>query len=114
MARDAELARKIMSVFWSSDGNLTPREVGQQLGTKLAYTTIMTVVVRLWRKGLLDRQRRGNAFEYRAIVDRNEAVAANMIDFVSRSDAPQAVLARFTDQLSERDRAALRRMIGPE
>ena len=54
---------------------LSVREVRSGLGDGLAYTTVMTTLDRLYKKGLLERQRDGRAFRYAARASR-EALAA--------------------------------------
>ena len=45
---------------------LTPGEVRDALGGDLAYTTVMTVLTRLFEKGLVTRTQQGRAFALRA------------------------------------------------
>jgi predicted transcriptional regulator len=48
--------RAAMSMFWDqSDRFLTVREVGERLNAELAYTTVMTVLTRLYSRGHLER-----------------------------------------------------------
>jgi predicted transcriptional regulator len=48
-------------------GNCTVRDVTRSLGcSKIAYTTIMTTMDRLFRKGLLQRQTKSKAYVYSA------------------------------------------------
>lgn len=56
----------VMDALWER-GSGTPREVAEALreGAPRAYTTIMTILGRLYAKGLLDRQRAGLAWRYR-------------------------------------------------
>jgi predicted transcriptional regulator len=54
-----ELERAVMDVLWDQGGWLTPGEVHQRLGDPvLAYTTVMTILVRLWRNGVAPISRR--------------------------------------------------------
>lgn len=53
------LEAKVLDTIWASEERpLTVREVHRSLGedNKLAYTTIMTTMNRLFEKGLLDRE----------------------------------------------------------
>ena len=65
-----ELEEKVMRILWRRREPTTVREVFEQLttGRDLAYTTVMTVMDRLWRKGLLSRDLRGRAYQYIAKV----------------------------------------------
>ncbi len=51
---------------------------------KLAYTTVMTVLNRLYEKKLLERERSGRNFIYRPAMDRNSFLK-NKIDIVKNS-----------------------------
>ena len=53
----------VMEVIW--DGGVSSvRDVVEKLGNKLAYTTVMTTLDRLFKKGLLDREKSERAFLY--------------------------------------------------
>ena len=54
---------EVMEVLWAG-GECSVRDVVEQLDRKLAYTTIMTTLDRLFKKGLLDRQKSERAFLY--------------------------------------------------
>ncbi len=52
-----------MDVVWShGEGNV--RDVAEKLGRPLAYTTVMTTLDRLYKKGLLERRKKDRAFFY--------------------------------------------------
>ena len=53
----------IMEVLWTV-GTSSVRDVVEKLENKLAYTTVMTTLDRLFKKGLLDRQQAERAFLY--------------------------------------------------
>jgi predicted transcriptional regulator len=59
------LEMEVMEVLWAR-GESNVRDVGQRLERKLAYTTVMTTLDRLFKKGLLDRRKSGRAFVYAA------------------------------------------------
>jgi len=59
---DLELA--IMNVLWRADGPLEVKAVAAQLGRQRAYTTVMTTLSRLHKKGYLTQQKHGRAFAY--------------------------------------------------
>ena len=58
---------EVMQVLWTA-GDLSVRDVVEKLDRKLAYTTVMTTLDRLFKKGLLDRQKSERAFLYTARV----------------------------------------------
>ena len=108
-----ELEAAVMDVLWDRGGWLTPGDVHEALAATrpLAYTTVMTILVRLWRKERLRRQRDGRAYAYQAVLTREEQAAARMGEvLVSVSDRPKA-LAFFLDSLAPTDRAQLRRIL---
>lgn len=108
-----ELEAMVMDVLWDKRGWLTPGEVHEILAARrsMAYTTVMTILVRLWQKGRLERQRDGRAFAYRARQSREEHAAARMQELLTTvADRPTA-LAHFVDALPLADRDQLRRVL---
>jgi predicted transcriptional regulator len=94
-----ELEERVMELIWRDQAPMAVREVARRLGGLLAYTTVMTTLDRLYKKKLLDRAKEGNAFLYRARVDR-DAYHRQMVEnavsaLLSRSAEP--VLAGFLD-----------------
>lgn len=72
MTRPGELERRIVEVLWEG-GELSVRDVLDRLRSDHAYTTIMTVLDRLHRKGEVVRQKVDGAWMYRAAASREEA-----------------------------------------
>jgi predicted transcriptional regulator len=102
-----------MDVLWERGGWLTPGEVHEVLAAQrpLAYTTIMTILVRLWQKGRLERQRDGRAYAYRPLQTKEEVAAARMGEVLTGvGDRPRA-LSHFLEGLDASDRAQLRRLL---
>jgi predicted transcriptional regulator len=107
------LEAAVMDVLWNRGGWSTPGEVHEELAAEraLAYTTVMTILVRLWQKGRLERERDGRAYAYRPRQTREEHAAARMGELlVGVGDRPSA-LAHFLESLSAADRDQLRRML---
>ncbi len=102
-----------MNVLWDRGGWLTPGEVRRALSEDrpLAYSTAMTILVRLWRKGRLERERDGRAYAYRPLRSREEEVAVRMGELLTATRDRPAVLSQFVGELSADDRAQLRRML---
>lgn len=105
-----ELESAIMDVLWSSGESATVRRVLEELrGTRvIAYTTVMTVMDNLHRKGWLQRERDGRAYRYRPVSSRDHYVAELMRDALTSSTDHAQTLVRFTEQLSEDESVALR------
>jgi predicted transcriptional regulator len=109
-----ELENQVLNVLWAADGACTPRAVHAALGSErdLAYTTVMTILVRLWRKGLVDREPAGRAFAYKPVESRDERVASRMGELLAGAGDRSAALAGFVDALPDDELEALRRIIG--
>lgn len=54
---------RVMEVLWTA-GQSSVRDVVEKLERKLAYTTVMTTLDRLFKKGMLARQKSERAFLY--------------------------------------------------
>src|SRR5438105_7369176 len=108
-----ELEAAVMEVLWSRGGWSTPGEVHEVLAARrpLAYTTVMTILVRLCQKGRLERQRDGRAFAYRPLQSREEQAAARMGELLTGVADRPAVFSHFLSALPAADRAQLRRML---
>ena len=111
--RTGELESGVMDVLWDRGGWLTPGDVHETLTAErpIAYTTVMTILVRLWRKGRLDRQRDGRAYAYRPRQSREEHAAERMGQLLVGARDRPAALAHFVESLNPGDRDQLRRML---
>ncbi len=74
-----------MKVVWSL-GRATVRDVYEDLlaQRKIAYTTVLTMMNVLERKGHLRKQAEGRSFRYRPARPRRQVVASMVRDFVKR------------------------------
>lgn len=102
---------EVLMCLWVSDGPLSPGEVRSRLGDGLAYTTVMTVLTRLWRKNLVAREARGRGFVYRPLLSEAELAATRMHADLRRSRDQEGALAQFVQGLSEREASSLRRLM---
>lgn len=107
-----ELEAEVMARLWSAGIPLTPSEVRDALGSELAYTTVMTILGRLWEKGLTQRERRGRAYAYWPTLSEAELAAQRMRAALDRTADREKTLAQFVDALSVKDERALRRILG--
>ena len=104
-----------MEQIWSA-GESSVREVMNAINTPLkrkrAYTTYMTIMMRLQKKGLLLRTRRGKTDHYRPAQSREEYMAmrarAEVEELVSRYG--DVALSNFADQMASLDPARRRRL----
>lgn len=104
-----------MRVAWAeADRHLQVRDVMELLDDDLAYTTVMTVMNRLYEKGMLRRRRKGRAWAYRPATTREAYAAATMADALRVADNRSAVLLHFVADLGPDEAAQLRRLLGPD
>lgn len=76
------LEEKILSLI--DDEKISPREMMNKLRNNkfYAYTTVMTVMDRLYKKGYLKREKIGRTFYYKKIDDFEKMINRNNIDLV--------------------------------
>src|SRR4051812_11371403 len=106
-----ELEQQVLAVLWSAGAPLVPREVQERLRDAPAYTTVMTILDRLHRKGLADRERRGRAYAYTAVESESEATAERFRALLNSGSDRTAVLQGFVTALSDDDAVELRRLL---
>lgn len=105
------LEASVLDVLWKSADPLTPADVQAKLDGDLAYTTVMTILTRLWKKGTVERTRTGRAYAYSPAVTQAEFLAERMRGQLRRTKDHSAVLSQFVDKLSQKDTAALRDLL---
>jgi predicted transcriptional regulator len=106
-----ELEQQVLSVLWAADVALIPREVQERLADPPAYTTVMTILDRLQRKGTAARTARGRAFAYEAVVTESAMAAQHARALLANGHDRRAVLQGFVDVLSEDDTEELTRLL---
>lgn len=108
-----DLEAVIMDRLWSRDSSATVRDVLEDLSAdrKIAYTTVMTVMDNLYRKGWLTRELDGRAFRYAPTDSREKYSAALMREALADSRDADATLVHFLDGMTEEDSDALRRAL---
>ena len=110
-----ELESLVMNVLWDSTGALTPAAVRERLEPRdLAYTTVMTILVRLLDKGLVERDRAGRAYAYRPRQSREERAAQRMRELLTATGDHSVVLSQFVASLPPEQVAELRRALDGE
>jgi predicted transcriptional regulator len=96
-----ELERAVMEVLWDRGTPAAVRDVARALSEReLAYTTVMTVLDRLAKKGFVRRQRDGRAWRYEPENTREGYVAQLMLDALSLTGDRDAALTRFARSVS--------------
>jgi predicted transcriptional regulator len=113
LERLGSLEAELMERIWSR-GDASVRDLHEDFSPRLAYTTIMTTLDRLYKKGLLDRSRVGKAYVYAARLtekEYRERVAERLISMALQDGKnSNAVLSSFVDFVSEADQRMLRRL----
>ena len=92
-----DLEAAVMQVLWDRDSPATVRDVLGSLRTSrtLAYTTVMTVLDNLHRKGEVAREMSGRAWVYRPVRSRAEHSAALLQDVLRTGGDRGEVLMHF-------------------
>ncbi|HET9071123.1 MAG TPA: BlaI/MecI/CopY family transcriptional regulator [Acidimicrobiales bacterium] len=106
------LEAEVMGVLWAAQDPLSPEQVRQQLPGDLAYTTVMTILVRLVEKGAVVRRPAGRGYVYEPCLDQAGLTAQRMRSLLESEHDPAGVLSRFVEGLDARSEAALRRALG--
>ncbi|MGA7240832.1 MAG: BlaI/MecI/CopY family transcriptional regulator [Bryobacteraceae bacterium] len=105
------LESDVMDILWNhSEGNV--RDVIEHLARPLAYTTVMTTLDRLYKKGLLSRRKSERAFIYAPRLSRQQWEQKRAGDFLAaflaRPEASGDVLIScLVDAVGTRDEALL-------
>ena len=105
------LESEVMDVLWNSaEGNV--RDVVQNLGRPLAYTTVMTTLDRLYKKGLLSRRKLERAFVYAPRLSRRQWEQKCAGDFLAAflagpQPSGEALISCLVDAMGTRDEALL-------
>jgi predicted transcriptional regulator len=113
-----ELESEVMEEIWTA-GEVNVRAVMDALNERAekprAYTTYMTIMARLHRKGVLDRRREGNTDVYSPVLDRDEYMTARARAEVEGlvAEYGDVALTHFAQQVAQLDperRRALQRL----
>lgn len=113
MRRLGDLEAVIMDRVWSWQRKVTVREVFDDLRStrKIAYTTVMTVMDTLNRKGILRRNMDGRAYRYEAVLSREEHSAQLMQAALAGSSDRTATMVAFVEQMSRAEAKRLRKAL---
>jgi predicted transcriptional regulator len=97
------LERDVMNVLWTTE-DLAVRDVQARLARPIAYTTVMTTLDRLFKKGVLVRKASGRAFRYSPALSRPELqarIAGRVLSGMlqGRDEATVPVLSNLVDSV---------------
>jgi predicted transcriptional regulator len=98
---DLEMA--IMDVMWAAESPCVVREVRERLryDRPVAYTTVMTVMNILHRKGVLQRAKHGRAWRYWPVERREEHDARLMAEVLKSGGDEMLTMRRFLARVSD-------------
>lgn len=111
---NGEREAEVLAVLHQAEDALTPGEVAERLGGELTYSTVVTILTRLYAKQLLTRTPRGRAYAYTPVTDDPGFAARRMRTVLEERTDREAVLARFVDGLSGTDEDLLRQLLGAD
>jgi predicted transcriptional regulator len=108
-----DLEAVVMDLLWSWNRQTTVREVvdALQQHRRVAYTTVMTVMDHLYRKGAVVRELDGRAYRYRSAYTREEYVAAVLGEVLQSAQDRTAALLGFVDTMDPTELDALRQAL---
>src|SRR4030095_5052916 len=106
-----KLERQVLEEIWRL-GEVTVRDVYRAFDERVAYTTLMTTLDRLFKKNLLARRKDGRAFLYAALVsqeDLDRGIKEDVVDGLlgHGADGVEPILACIPATITERDRKLL-------
>lgn len=113
MRRLGDLEAVVMDRLWDWNEPTSVRRVVDDLQADrpLAYTTIMTVLENLHRKGFVTREKQGRAYVYSAAQTREQHTASLMSEVLAGSQDTQTALLHFVGDLSPAELARLKKVI---
>lgn len=102
-----------MQRLWSWDRPVLVRDVVEDLqrDRQIAYTTVMTVLDNLYRKGYVTRHKEGRAYRYTATWSREQHTARLMEQALAESSDRSAALLHFVEQMPAAELARLRKAL---
>ena len=110
MREFGDLEMAIMDVMWDGDGRYVVREVRERLryGRPIAYTTVMTVMNILHRKGVLHRDKLGRAWQYWPVEAREDHDARLMAEALRAGGDEDVTMRRFLERVNDEEMESLR------
>jgi predicted transcriptional regulator len=108
-----ELESVIMQRVWDHGGPVTVRDLFDELSQErsIAYTTVMSTMDNLHRKGWLERAKEGKAYRYAATASREEYSARLMQEALAVGGDTETVLSHFVAQIGDPESEVLRSVV---
>ncbi|MFF8730483.1 BlaI/MecI/CopY family transcriptional regulator [Streptomyces sp. NPDC015171] len=106
-----ELESSVLTALWAAGQPQSAAQVRAALPQPLARTTVATLLIRLYEKGVVGRRPGGRGFLYFPVEDSHGLTARRMHRELDQDADRSTVLARFVEGLSVTDEAELRRLL---
>jgi predicted transcriptional regulator len=99
------LELRVLDALWRRGGEAAVRDIQSEFPGS-AYTTLMTTLDRLHRKGVLERRKIGRAFAYRPVSSRQElesGLVTRALQPLLQGESAQPILSFFVEEVSRQD-----------
>jgi predicted transcriptional regulator len=102
-----------MDRVWEHPEPVTVRDIHGELAAQraIAYTTVMSTMDNLHRKGWLNRVKDGKAYRYTQVASREEYSARLMREALTDGGDAELVLSHFLAQIDDEESVALRSLV---
>lgn len=104
------LEGEVLEILWQH-GPCSVRDVQERMGRRLAYTTIMTTLDRLYKKGRLERTKFRRSFRYAPASTRAngslERMARALVRLLTLSSSEDLLISCLVDAVGVKDVALL-------
>ena len=103
------LELRVLDAMWRRGTEMSVRDLQSEFPAS-AYTTLMTTMDRLHRKGVLERRKVGRAFAYRVVSSREElesGLVTRALQPLLQGETAHPILSCFVEEVSRHDDALL-------
>jgi len=103
------LELRVLEALWRREGDASVRDILPEF-PNAAYTTLMTTLDRLHRKGFLERRKDGRAFVYRPVNSREQmesGLITRALQPLLQGSDPRPILSCFVEEVSRQDERLL-------
>ena len=104
----------VMDLVWELDKEVTVRDIYEELVQRrsIAYTTVMTIMVRLADKNILEKRKDGNTMYFLPSMTKEDftsSIVGNVLDSLLE-DFADATMAHFLSKVDKKDRATISKL----
>jgi predicted transcriptional regulator len=103
------LELRVLEALWRRGAEASVRDILPEF-PRAAYTTVMTTLDRLHRKGFLERRRDGRAFLYRPVSSRAQMesrLVTRALQPLLEGQDPRPIIYFFVEEVSRQDERLL-------